>query len=397
MAAATTSYRVLHLIHSPQRRGAEIFAAQLAARLEASGRFHNGVCSLFVSKDSNFPVDGLPFFRLDARPGVDGRLGADPRLVVSLAGVLRQFRPHIVMAHGSDTLKYSALARPFYGNAPTVYRNIDVASNWATTPMKVRLNRWFLRRVAAVVSVSQFSREDFIRLYHMPAERVSFIPNGVDVTPFANGDPAATRTTVRRELGIDPRALVLISVGALTNQKAHLGLLPLLAQSSQDGLNSEMILVGEGPLRGQLEQQARDLNIGPRLRLLGGRDDVPRLLAAADLFLLPSKTEGMPAVLIEAGLGGLPTVAFSVGGVNEVVEDQVSGSLVPPGDYPAFWQAVTTLARDPQRRGAMGQAARQRCRELFDIRKVAGEYEDLFVSLLRKGRGWNPNISREGM
>jgi glycosyltransferase involved in cell wall biosynthesis len=389
MTAAATSYRVLHLIHSPQRRGAEVFAAQLAARMEAAGRFQNGVCSLYPQADNSLPLDGLPVFKLDARQGFAGRLGVDPRLVSSLGGVLRRFRPHIVMAHGSDTLKYAALAGLFYRGAATVYRNIGLASSWADTPVKVRVNRLLLGRVKAVVSVSQFTKEDFVRLYRLPQERVTFIPNGVDVTPFVVAEPAATKAEVRRELGIDAQTLVLVSVGNLSPEKGHLGLLPLLAQSGRDGPDSQLLLVGGGPLRGELERQARELGIAHRVHLLGRRDDVPRLLAAADLFLLPSKTEGMPAVLMEAGLAGLPAVAFGVGGVGEVVADQVTGLLVPPGDYPGFWEGVTALARDPQRRAAMGQAARHRCQGLFDIRKVAGEYEDLFVSLLRKGHGLN--------
>jgi len=401
MTDVTPSHRVLHLIHSPQRRGAEVFAAQLAARMEAAGRFQNGVCSLYPNTDNeqadnSLPLDGLPVFKLDARRGLAGRLGVDPRLVSSLTGVLRRFRPHIVMAHGSDTLKYAALAGMFYGGAATVYRNIGLASSWARTPVKVRVNRLLLGRVSAVVSVSQFTKEDFIRLYHLPQERVTFIPNGVDVTPFEVAEPAAVRATVRGELGIDPQALVLVSVGNLSAEKGHLGLLPLLAQSAPDRQDSQLLLVGDGPLREELERQARALGIAHRVHLVGRRDDVPRLLAAADLFLLPSKTEGMPAVLMEAGLAGLPAVAFCVGGVGEVVTDQVTGLLAPSGDYPGLWQGVTALARDPQRRSAMGQAARQRCLGLFDIRKVAGEYEELFVSLLRKGRNSNWAVSQAG-
>ncbi len=387
MPAATTSYRILHLIHSPQRRGAEVFAAQLATRLEAEGRFQNGVCSLYPQGDASLPLDGLAVFKLNGGRGMTSRLGMDPRVVSRLSGVLRRFRPHVVMAHGSDTLKYAAVARLFHHRIPTIYRNIGLASSWATSPMKVRLNRLLLSQVNAVVSVSRFTMEDFIRLYRFPTERITFIPNGVDVAPFTAADPAAVRRQVRLELGINPQALVLISVGNLSAEKGHSDILPMLAQTQPNLGGAQLVLVGDGPLRGPLEQRAGELGVAQRLRLLGRRDDVPRLLAAADLFVLPSRTEGMPAVLIEAGLAGLPAVAFDVGGVGEVVADGVTGLLAPPGDRAGFQQALAALAGDPRRRAAMGQAARKRCGELFDMRKVAEAYDDLLVGLLSSGRG----------
>ena len=384
---AAASHRVLHLIHSPQRRGAEVFAAQLATQLEASGRFQNGVCSLYPAGDTGLPLDGLPVFKLNGRRGIISRLGVEPGMVSGLSSVLRRFRPHVVLAHGSDTLKYAVVARFFpglfiNGSTPTVYRNIGLASSWATTPMKVRFNRMFLGRVNAVVSVSQFTRTDFIRLYRFPPERVTFIPNGVDVAPFAAAEPAVVRGQVRQELGIDSKALVLISVGNLSAEKGHLDLLPMLAQFDQHVAGIQLVLVGDGPLRGQLMQQAGELGVAQRLHLLGRRDDVPRLLAAADVFVLPSRTEGMPAVLIEAGLAGLPAVAFWVGGVGEVVGEGVTGMLAPPGDHARFQQAVAALAGDSPRRAAMGQAARKRCGELFDIRRVAEAYEELLAGLI---------------
>jgi glycosyltransferase involved in cell wall biosynthesis len=121
------------------------------------------------------------------------------------------------------------------------------------------------------------------------------------------------------------------------------------------------------------------------VHFLGGRHDVPRLLASADLFVLPSETEGMPAVLIEAGMSGLPSVAFNVGGVPEVLDPGVTGILVAPGDPTAFGEALAGMCLDRDGRAHMGDAARLRCRDLYDMSKVAREYEDLFLKVAKSG------------
>ena len=109
------------------------------------------------------------------------------------------------------------------------------------------------------------------------------------------------------------------------------------------------------------------------------------LYAAADLFVLPSSSEGMPAALIEAGMAGLPAVAYAVGGVPEVVEDQVTGRLVPPGDQSRLTEAVAELLGDGMRRRAMGEAARSRYRR-FEISTVARAYGEAYMTLLRERR-----------
>ena len=136
--------------------------------------------------------------------------------------------------------------------------------------------------------------------------------------------------------------------------------------------------------RPDLEQQAAALGVANQVHFLGVQSNVPRILAAADLMVLPSKTEGMPAALIEAGLAGLASVAYDVGGVGEVVEHEVSGLVVPPGELSEFSGAVMALCQDQRRRTAMGAAARQRCLEHFAMSKVARRYEELLIGLLRK-------------
>jgi glycosyltransferase involved in cell wall biosynthesis len=392
---ALESYRVLHLIHSQQRRGAEVFAAQLASCIEGHGLFKNSLCSLYNDND-DLPVGELPVFKLDGQSSIFRGAAINPQLVSRLYGTLRKFQPDLLVAHGSDTLKYSGSVRFLYRKAFTVYRNIGPASVWANSLMKVKLNRLFLSQMDAVVSVSEYTRRDFISVYGMAEERVACIPNGVDASDFNSGPDATARDQIRRELGVAPTEMALISVGNLSSEKGHLGLLPVVRDLRNAGLVDHLILLGDGPLRQELEGQARGLGLGNRVHFLGRRCDVARLLSAADLFVLPSKTEGMPAVLVEAGLAGLPSVAFAVGGVPEVIEHQTTGLLVTPGEYQEMRGAVATLCQDKWRRREMGEAARRRCLEYFSMQRVASEYEALFLKMLKDSTGERNGHSQKG-
>lgn len=379
---AVKPLQALHLINSQQRRGAEVFAAQLACCLQEQGRFKNLVCSLYDRGDDNLPVKGVPVFKLGGREGAFSRIGLDLRLLSRLYGLLRGFQPDVIVAHGGDTLKYTVSSNLFYGKAATIYRNIGTASAWANSAARVKLNRLLLNRIDAVVSVSQSIKQDFLKVYRLPQDRVAYIPNGVATSEFDVSAQASARAQVRQELGLSQQDTALIAVGDLSPEKGYQDLLPLLAELRSGGFENHTLLVGDGPLRHELQQQAKRLGLTGQAHFLGRRSDVPRLLAAADLFVLPSKTEGMPAVLIEAGLAGLPSAAFDVGGVGEVVEHQVTGLLSPPGDFQGLAQALIALSEDPQRRSLMGATARLRCHQQFDIRQVASKYEELFLQMM---------------
>ena len=173
----------------------------------------------------------------------------------------------------------------------------------------------------------------------------------------------------------------MISIGALTWEKdpqAHLEVSSLVRQQRPDVVH---LFVGDGPLRPALESSIRD--VGDAVRLLGTRGDVADLLAAADVLLLASRVEGLPGCVIEAGLAGRPTAAYSVAGVPEVVEDGRSGLLALPGDVRSLAGAVVRLLADDALRDSVGSAARARCRSRFDIRVVAPRYRRLYEELAR--------------
>lgn len=370
---------------------------RLGSILQQNGLFENAVFSLYGADsiwDNGFPVQ-MPVFSLNGRnPGKRGFPWLDFRLLGELRRMLHEFEPDLVLAHGGDTFNYGAVVKFLSrkpGMARVVYKNIGTASFWVRPGPRSILNRLLVKGFDAVVSVSQYTRRDFMNLYRLPEAKVSYIPNGVVPDEFDTSNQSQTRFQVRREFGLPERDLVLISVGNLSEEKGHGTLLEVSGALVRDGLDNRLLIVGDGPLRQALEEQARQPELAGRVHFLGRRSDVPRLLAAADIFVLSSKTEGMPGVLVEAGFAGLPSVAFAVGGVAEVVEHGITGLLAPPGDLTGFASALADLHQDHDARARMGSAARQRCRDLFDIRQVAQQYEELFLNILGvspKDREW---------
>ena len=181
------------------------------------------------------------------------------------------------------------------------------------------------------------------------------------------------RAALRGELGAVPEAVVLIATGRLTDQKNPEGLLRAFARLAAEVPQARLWLVGDGPLRGAVEALRRDLGLEAQVSLLGERDDVGALLAAADVFVLPSVWEGLPLGLLEAMAQGLPVVATDVGDVGHVVTAG-AGLLVPPmlagpgdpGDA-AFVAALASLAADPDLRRDLGEGARQAARPFTDV------------------------------
>ena len=194
--------------------------------------------------------------------------------------------------------------------------------------------------------------------------KVQTIWNGIDLARFAFQGPNDTGP--------------IVTVARLSPEKDIANLLravPLVAASYPE---ARFEIAGDGPLRGDLEQLARDLNIGDRLTFHGELRDIPALLSRARLFVLPSLSEGISLTLLEAMARGLPIVTTHVGGNPEVVEANVTGLLVPPGDPSALAGTINAVLRDPARGRVFGVAGRQRVENCFDIRKMTAQYEALY-------------------
>jgi len=178
---------------------------------------------------------------------------------------------------------------------------------------------------------------------------------------------------------------VVIAVGRLSCQKGHAVLFDAVPDILRRFPKTVFVLVGDGPARQELARQAERMGIQRRVRFLGTRPDVFRLLAAADVFVMPSLSEGMPVALLEAMGMGLPLVASALDGIASVITDGEQGVLVPPGDAEALAVALQELLARPELRRQLGERARRHVRAHYTLDRMCEQYEELFLQFAGGG------------
>jgi glycosyltransferase involved in cell wall biosynthesis len=300
-------------------------------------------------------------------------LGSTPLGLMSLRGLRqRARRARVVVAHGSRTLPACVIALVGTGR-PFVYRNIGDPRRWTTTWSRTVRTRVFLSRAARVVALTDAAAAEMERRYHVSAEKFSVIPNGASATRHRPCTPD-DRAAARRALGLADDATVLVVVGALSSEKG----VDLAISALAHVPSVNLVVVGDGPQRGALEDLASSI-AAERVHFTGALDSPGVAFEAADLLVLPSRTEGLPGVLIEAGLRGLPSVATDVGYVRDIILDGETGIVVDAGDATAL---ADGLARAFHLTGA-GQAALEHCRREFELGEIAERWYQLLRSIVR--------------
>ena len=288
--------------------------------------------------------------------------------LVELVRLCRRERPEILHANSSKAGVLGRIAGVLTG----VPIRIFTAHGWAFAAYRGlpgRLYLWadrFVRPLTTqVICVARLERELGIRARTCVPERSVVVHNAVDVGSFA----------AARETGGRPR---IVSVGRFAYPKDYATLVEALARIDADYRAS---FVGEGPDRAAVAADVRR-RVAGRVEFLGARRDVPELLAAADLFVLSSRSEGLPISVLEAMAAGLPVVATNVGGVSELVVDGETGFLVPPADPRALAEAVGRLLRDPHLRHRFGAAGRRRAERRFDVARFHEAHVRLYCQEL---------------
>jgi glycosyltransferase involved in cell wall biosynthesis len=241
-----------------------------------------------------------------------------------------------------------------------------------------RLNRLLTPITDGFIAVAPSHGRFLIDNERLPAGKVFVISNGVDTDRFATVRDAAA---VRRELGIGPTDPVVTIVAALRPEKNHELFLEMAARVLRELPAAKFLIIGDGPRRESLEQQAQSLGIGTSVHFLGSRNDVPSLLSATDVFALTSHNEANPVSILEAMSVGRPVVATDVGSICEAVSEGQTGHLVPPGDAAQLTARVLDLARDPFRALTMGEAGREKVVSRWSLDIMVHGYERLIEKI----------------
>ncbi|MBI1796502.1 MAG: glycosyltransferase [Candidatus Eisenbacteria bacterium] len=242
------------------------------------------------------------------------------------------------------------------------------------------LKRRELDRADAVTTVCGAVADSLVRDYGVERARLRVVPNGADPPDEDDEHPAARR--LRDELGAGQFRPLWVCAGRLEEQKGHAVLIDALAQLKSRSLDFVCAIAGNGALRQALERRAESLGLGRSLRFLGQIEAIGPLLAAADACVLPSLWEGLPLTLLEAMARGRPTIASAVGGIPEVVDDGVTGRLVPPGDVGALAAALEDFHRRPAESRVLGAAAAAEVRAEYTWPRVVERFEAVYDEVL---------------
>jgi glycosyltransferase involved in cell wall biosynthesis len=295
-----------------------------------------------------------------------------------IAEQLQRVQADILCCHG---YKANLLGRRAAGavRIPAV----AISRGWTGESWRVRLyeriDRWHLRKMDHVVSVSE-AQAVKVRGCGVPSEHVSVIRNAVDPERFTDPDPRYRAKLLRSFR--QPRTCIIGAAGRLSPEKGFDVLVAAAELVVRDHPSVGFILFGEGVCRGKLMQQIQARGLVGSFVLSGFRADLDRFLPHLDLLVLPSYTEGLPNVVLEAFASSVPVVATAVGGTPEAVEDGVSGYLVPPGDASALAGRIGEAISSTERLREMGFQGRQRVFEQFTFPSQAGHYRELFERLV---------------
>ncbi|WP_395293270.1 glycosyltransferase [Kitasatospora hibisci] len=304
---------------------------------------------------------------------------SDPRWPLRLRRLIAARRYDLVHTHMPVPATAARLLAPTAGSPRLVHTEHNVWDRYRTATRWA--NALTYRRNDAVIAVSHAVERGIPAARRRPGSWVTVVHHGPDLSGAPEG-PAA-RAEARTELGLPQDAFVVGTVGNLTPKKDQATLLAAHAELRRHHPGTRLVLIGSGPLEGQLRDRAAELGLADSVLFAGSRSDVPALLAGLDVFTLSSRQEGLPVALMEAMTTGLPSVVTRVGGMPEVLDDGEQGLLVPPGDPAALAAALGRLAADPPLRSLLGAAARERAGR-FDVAGAQRAVEAVYEQVLRR-------------
>ncbi len=372
---------VLHTITELNYGGAEQLLVNVLRYVLAqpTSQFRHQVVTLY---DGQTPLSqelralGVPVHDLQMKKSEHGRVTAP----YQFWRLLRQEKPAII----HNWLYHASLLGRTMGRlAQTPVIITARHTSQFGIPLRTRLYNWTGRLDDRTILICEAMRST----EQGAPERYITIYNGI---PSLSLPPRETaRAKLLAELGLPDTAVFILTIGRLHPAKGHRDTIPALRQLRTSHPHAHFLWVGDGEEYAHLAAQIAEANLTSHVHLLGKQPDIAPFLASADIFLLPSRWEGVPVAIQEAMAAGLPVVSTAVGGIPELVQDGQTGLLVPPQDPTALAQALITLLNDHGRATQMGQAGRQRIADHFTIEQMVTQTEALYERLLQEKLGMN--------
>jgi glycosyltransferase involved in cell wall biosynthesis len=353
--------KVGFVLHVMQVAGAEVLVDETIRRL--GPRIDPVVFCLDAvgTLGERLLADKIPVIAYGRRPGLDWSVSR------RMASDIRSLQVQILHAHQYTPFFYGAIAARLSGAKPSVIFTEHGRHYPDVVSARRRWLNWmvFDRLANDVNAVCEFSARSLAEKDGFRRDRIHVIPNGIDVPKYA---PSTDIAALRTRLGLDPSRKYVACVARFHPVKDHRTLLDAFRLVAAQRPDTDLLLVGDGVLRQELERQSRELGLSSRVRFLGVRDDVADILRAVDVFALTSVSEAASITLLEAMASGLPVVVTAVGGNPEIVRDGVDGLLAPRGDAKALGHRL-------------GQSAAARVRSTYLLEQTVDKYYDLYATL----------------
>ena len=366
--------RVGFVVHVMQVAGAEVLVRETIRQL-GDAIVPTIFCLDRVGQiGEELVAEGVDLVCLKRRPGWDFKVSR------RLAKEANKRKIEILHAHQYTPFFYSALAKPLIRSTPKLILT-EHGRHYPDTvsPKRRAINRLVFDHLADRVNACcDFSAQALNRVDGFAGNRIEVIPNGIAIDRYTT---PPDKLKLRQELGLPTDRRIVVHVARHHPVKDQAMLLNGFALMAKQCNDVDLLMVGDGPLRGTLEEQTYRLNINQRVRFLGVRNDVPDLLRAADIFALTSVSEAASLTLLEAMAAALPVVVTNVGGNPEIVRDGVDGLLVPRGDASACADALRRLLKDSELSERMGEAGRRRVHEMYQLHQTVEHYARLYGDL----------------
>lgn len=372
--------RVAHVINTLELAGMEYGVVKVANRLDPD-RIQAGIVCLTYQADTTRSII-RPHIRVLA-------LGADPRrnwrLIPALARVFRDQGIQAIHSHNWQTYLYGVLGARLAG-VPVVIHGEHGHDTERASNLRIVVKRALVPLVTRFVAVSRQLGVEFTREWRIPPERLTVVPNGVDLDTFRLDVPT---DELRRSLGLAPEHRVITNVGGLRPVKDHPTLLRAFARVHARHPEARLLIVGSTNIPGgkeHLEQLTASLQVTPAVIFAGIRHDIPALLALSDVYVNSSTFEGMSNTILEAMAMGKPIVATAVGGNAELVVEGHTGLLTPAGDPERMAEKIESLLANDAQRTAMGRAARSWVERHHRMAGMVEAYGDLYLETWERHR-----------
>jgi glycosyltransferase involved in cell wall biosynthesis len=357
--------KVLHIINSLDCGGLEKFAIDLS--LELNKRGHQAEILCLQQGGDLKAVAEQNHLRVTA---LDKKQGTDFNLIGKMAGFVKKNRFDIVHTHNMGPLIYGTIACRLASNTHLINTRHGRETKTAN-PIIWALNQ-------KIVAISSDAAEQMLKCNKINKDKVSIIPNGTDLKTFDIKVSDEEKLSIKKSLGLNHDTLILGNIGRLAKEKDQGSLIKAVKKMVSKKNKIELIMVGDGPLKKELMELAKELNVLESVKFLGYRNDIAKLLSIIDVFVLSSFTEGISLTLLEAMAAGKPIVATKVGGNPEVVDDGVTGILVPCGFPERIESAVMRFYANRSLIAQFGEAGRKRAYEFFSLENMTNQYEKLY-------------------